>query len=65
MCVSEGGSEGEEEAWLVAMEKGQLDETGYVPQRPGTSLTTRQVPLVSPPHLLIFLTLMYHSYFGP
>jgi hypothetical protein len=32
-----------EEAWLVAMEKGQLDETGYLPQRAGTSLTARQV----------------------
>lgn len=42
-CVSEEGSEGEEEAWLVAMEKGQLDETGYVPRRPGTALTARQV----------------------
>jgi INO80 complex subunit B len=31
-----------EEAWLVAMEKGQLDETGYLPQRAGTSLTARQ-----------------------
>jgi hypothetical protein len=46
-AAEEEGSEGEEEAWLVAMEKGQLDKTGYVPRRPGTSLTTRQVPLVS------------------
>jgi INO80 complex subunit B len=41
-AAEEEGSEGEEEAWLVAMEKGQLDKTGYVPRRPGTSLTTRQ-----------------------
>lgn len=39
----EGASDGEEAAWLVAMEKGQLDETGYLPQKPGTALTARQV----------------------
>lgn len=38
----EGASDGEEAAWLVAMEKGQLDETGYLPQKPGTALTARQ-----------------------
>lgn len=38
-------SEGEEEAWLVAMEKGQLDERGYIPRRPGATLTARQVSL--------------------
>ena len=43
MCISEEGSEGDEEAWLVAMEKGQLDDTGYIPRRPGTALTARQV----------------------
>ena len=36
-------SEGEEEAWLVAMEKGQLDDRGYIPRRPGAALTARQV----------------------
>lgn len=41
--TGEEGSEGEdEEAWLIAMEKGQLDETGYVSRRPGSSLTARQ-----------------------
>ena len=41
--VGAGDSEGEEEAWLVAMEKGQLDNTGYLPRKPGTTLTARQV----------------------
>ena len=31
-----------EEAWLVAMEKGQLDKTGYIPRTPGATLTARQ-----------------------
>lgn len=39
------GSDGDEEAWLVAMEKGQLDETGYLPRRLGSTLTARQVSL--------------------
>ena len=49
MCVPVEASEGEEEAWLVAMEKGELDERGYIPQRPGATLTARQV--VTPSHL--------------
>lgn len=43
MFAEGGGSDGDEEAWLVAMEKGQLDETGYLPQKLGTGLTARQV----------------------
>lgn len=45
MFVEGGGSDGDEEAWLVAMEKGQLDETGYLPRKLGTGLTARQVSI--------------------
>lgn len=43
----ERDSEGEEEAWLDAMEMGQLDERGYLPRKNITALTARQVRAVT------------------
>lgn len=43
----ERDSEGEEEAWLDAMEMGQLDERGYLPRKNVTALTARQVSAVA------------------
>ena len=59
------GSDGDEEAWLVAMEKGQLDETGYLPRKLESTLTARQVNLctISMP-VLIALGVCSEGYDG-
>ena len=43
---SNGSSEGEEEEWLKALEKGTVDDTGYLPGQTSKNLTTRQVSRV-------------------
>lgn len=43
----ERDSEGEEEAWLDAMEMGELDERGYLPRKNITALTARQVKAIT------------------
>ncbi len=44
--------ENEEEAWLVALEAGEVDERGYLPQKVDvSSMTARQVSSCS--HLFV------------
>ena len=38
-----GGDEKEEEAWLDALESGEVDERGYIPSKKSSALTARQV----------------------
>ena len=45
--IAVSDDEGEEEAWLDALEAGQVNERGYLPQKKDvSSLTARQVRVI-------------------
>lgn len=41
--AEEEGEDPEEEAWLDALEAGEVNERGYLPQKESGTLTARQV----------------------